>query len=95
MKFAAILLLAGMSGLAQGIADDLAFETRAFMRQTAYRNVPRLNPESAPDGAYGPVNTDWDATRAGNWYIEEQRYGPIWWAAESPLTIHPRSSGAC
>lgn len=75
MKFAAILLLAGVSGLAQGIANDLAFETSAFMRQSAYRNVRRLNPESAPDGAYGTVNTAWDATHTGNWYIEEQRYG--------------------
>jgi hypothetical protein len=36
--------------------DDLVVETSAFMRRTAYRNGHRLNPESATDGAYGPVN---------------------------------------
>lgn len=60
---------------AQGARDDLMFETSPFMRATAYRNVPRLNPEMAPDGAYGSVNRAWDIARSGPWYIEEQRYG--------------------
>lgn len=60
---------------AKGANDDLLFETSAFMRSTAYRNVPKLNPESAEDGAYGPVNRAWDLLHSGKWYIEEQRYG--------------------
>jgi hypothetical protein len=56
-------------------SQDLKFETSDFLRHSAYRNVAKLNPDSAPSGAYGPVNRAWDETHTGNWYIEEQRYG--------------------
>jgi hypothetical protein len=74
MKWAAIVVLMPLTAFAAE-PTDVAFETSALMRHTAYRNVARLNPESAPDGAYGPVNQAWDRTHEGNWYIEEQRYG--------------------
>jgi hypothetical protein len=74
IKLISALLVAGLLH-AQGVSTDLKFETSSFMRHSAYRNVPRLNPESAPDGAYGPVNRAWHETHEGNWYIEEQRYG--------------------
>lgn len=76
-SFVAVLLLvlAIVCARAESAEDDLKFETSAFMRGTAYRNVPRLNPEMAPDGAYGSVNRAWDMSHAGAWYIEEQRYG--------------------
>lgn len=60
---------------AQGINDDFQFETSAFMGQSTYRNVVRMNQDSAQDGAYGPVNHAWDVSHTGKWYIEEQRYG--------------------
>ena len=59
----------------EGAAGDLAFETSNFMLSSAYRDVPHLYPDSAPDGAYGPVNRAWDARHKGEWYIEEQRFG--------------------
>jgi len=59
----------------EGAIKDLAFETSSFMLNTAYRDVPSLYPDSAPDGAYGAVNRAWDATHTGKWYIEEQRPG--------------------
>jgi hypothetical protein len=58
-----------------GVGKDLAYETSAFMLDTAYRDVPHLYSDSAPDGAYGPVNRKWDAHHKGEWYIEEQRFG--------------------
>ena len=59
----------------RGVQADLAFETSEFMRQTAYRNVSRLDTDDAPDGAYGAVNRAWDLSHQGQWYIEEQRSG--------------------
>ena len=56
-------------------ADDLGFETSQFMKSTAYRHADRLAVGGAPSGAFSPVNVAWDQTHAGNWYIEEQRYG--------------------
>lgn len=60
---------------ARGVNVDLAFETSTLMRRTTYRNVPALNADMAPSGAYGPVNQAWEKTRTGRWYIEEQRGG--------------------
>src|ERR1700722_6748221 len=59
----------------EGAVRDLAFETSDFMLSSAYRDVPHLYTDSAPDGAYGPVNRAWDARHRGKWYIEEQRFG--------------------
>jgi len=59
----------------EGAIRDLAFETSAFMLSSAYRDVASLYLDSAPGGAYGPVNRAWDATHKGKWYIEEQRPG--------------------
>jgi hypothetical protein len=45
------------------------------MLETAYRNVNKLDSDSAPDGAYGPMNQAWDQSHEGKWYIELQRPG--------------------
>jgi hypothetical protein len=68
------LLLRPALGLGS-VADDLAFETSAFMKSTAYLRVDRLAAGGAPSGAFSPVNIGWAQTQTGNWYIEEQRYG--------------------
>lgn len=57
------------------VNEDWEFETSAFMRGTAYRNVHRLDTDSSPTGAYGPVNRAWEQTHEPPWYIDEQRYG--------------------
>ena len=72
MRILAAVTAFAALGFAQ---SDAQFETSSFLRHSAYRNVARLNPESATDGAYGPVNRAWDETHDGKWYIEEQRYG--------------------
>jgi len=59
----------------RGVAADYLFQTSAFMQHSAYRNVAKLDNDSAPDGAYGPVNRAWDVDHSGNIYIEEQRNG--------------------
>ena len=68
------LLLCVVPGFGS-VPDDLRFETSEFMKSTAYRRVDRLAADSAPSGAVSPVNVQWDQNHAGNWYIEEQRYG--------------------
>jgi|HubBroStandDraft_1064217.scaffolds.fasta_scaffold120873_2 hypothetical protein len=54
---------------------DLAFETSDFMRRAAYHDVSKLNEDSSPAGAYGPVNRAWEQNHEAPWYIEEQRVG--------------------
>jgi hypothetical protein len=58
-----------------GAAGDLAFETSAFMKDSAYRKPDRASSDFADSGAYGTVNRAWDKSRSGEWFIEEQRYG--------------------
>src|ERR1700679_2628675 len=70
-----LLCLPSFCSAPESAAKDLAFETSSFMLRTIYRDVPHLNPDSAPDGAYGPVNRAWDKNHRGEWYIEEQRSG--------------------
>ena len=61
---------------AQGsIQEDMAFESSAFMADTAYRKPESLALDIAADGAESPVNMEWDSIHQGKWYIEEQRYG--------------------
>jgi hypothetical protein len=62
------------SGLAS-VADDLRFETSAFMKDTAYRRPEKIAADSAPSGAESAINIQWDQTHTGKWYIEQQRYG--------------------
>ncbi|MGI4732287.1 MAG: hypothetical protein ACRYFW_11130 [Janthinobacterium lividum] len=57
-----------------GVAGDLAFETNAFLQETAYARPDRVADQMVPDGAYGPLNTGWDRGRQDHWLIEEQRY---------------------
>lgn len=71
----ALLCMPSFCSAPEGAPKDLAFETSNFMLRTFYRDVPHLNPDSAPDGAYGPVNRAWDQKHRGEWYIEEQRPG--------------------
>jgi hypothetical protein len=68
-------LSSSLAAASEGTIRDLAFETSNFMLSSAYRDVSHLYPDSAPDGAYGPVNRAWDARHKGEWYIEEQRFG--------------------
>jgi hypothetical protein len=62
------------AGLAS-VADDLRFETSAFMKDTAYRRPEKIAADSAPSGAESTINIQWDQTHTGKWYIEQQRYG--------------------
>jgi hypothetical protein len=57
------------------ITDDLRFETSSFMKSTSYRRPDRVAADTSPDGAISRVNIQWEQVHAGNWYIEEQRYG--------------------
>ena len=58
-----------------GPHGDLAFEASEFLRQTNYREPDKTADQFDADGAYGPLNRAWNATRQGRWLIEEQRYG--------------------
>ncbi len=57
-----------------GVRGDLAFETSAFLRSTAYAQPDKAAREMAPDGAYGPLNIGWERGMKDHWLIEEQRY---------------------
>ncbi len=57
-----------------GPQGDLAFETSAFLRRTAYAKPGKVADQMAPDGAYGPLNTGWEQGTKDHWLIEEQRY---------------------
>jgi hypothetical protein len=57
------------------VADDMRFETSAFMQDTAYRHPEKIAADSAPSGAESIINIQWDQTHSGKWYIEQQRYG--------------------
>jgi hypothetical protein len=70
-----ICLLVSLETGVSSLADDLKFQTSEFMKTTAYRRVDGLAANAAPSGALSPVNIQWDQSHAGNWYIEEQRYG--------------------
>jgi hypothetical protein len=70
-----ICLLVSLETGLSSLADDLKFQTSEFMKSTAYRRVDGLAANAAPSGALSPVNIQWDQNHAGNWYIEEQRYG--------------------
>jgi hypothetical protein len=70
-----LLCVPSFGSAPEGAIRDLAFETSSFMLNSAYQDVANLYADSAPDGAYGPVNRAWDAGHAGKWYIEEQRPG--------------------
>ena len=72
---AALFCVPSFGSAPDGAIKDLAFETSSFMLNSAYRDVPSLYPDSAPNGAYGPVNRAWDTRHTGKWYIEEQRPG--------------------
>jgi hypothetical protein len=56
-------------------ADDLQFETSAFMKRVAYHHPDQIAADLAPSGAQGRLNMQWDQNRLGKWYIEEQRSG--------------------
>jgi hypothetical protein len=72
---AAISLMA-LSGTVFGsVGDDMNFETSSFMKATSYRRPDHLAADTAPDGAEGRVNIEWDRTHVGKWFIEEQRHG--------------------
>lgn len=73
---ATAILLMLLSGTVFGsVDDDYRFETSSFMKATLYRRPDRLAADIAPDGAEGRVNTAWDQTHTGKWFIEEQRHG--------------------
>ena len=57
-----------------GVFGDLAFETSAFLRQTAYSKPDKVADQVAPSGAYGPLNIGWERGTSKRWLIEEQRY---------------------
>lgn len=68
------LVLFSESGFGS-VADDLQFETSAFMKRVAYRHPDEVAADLAPSGAQGRVNMEWDQSHVGKWYIEEQRSG--------------------
>ena len=39
-----------------GVRSDLAFQTSAFLRSTAYSKPDKTADQAAADGAYGPLN---------------------------------------
>jgi hypothetical protein len=57
------------------VADDLRFESSAFMKTTVYRRPDRIAADVASSGAASAVNIQWDLNHTGRWYIEEQRNG--------------------
>ena len=57
-----------------GPAGDLAFQTSAFLRRTAYAKPDRIADQMGPDGVWGPLNTGWEQGIKDHWLIEEQRY---------------------
>lgn len=74
LAFAAPLAAEDLPAWTAGAKGDLAFQTSAFLRETAYRNPDRVATDGAPSGAYSPMNRRYDATGRGRWLIEEQRY---------------------
>jgi hypothetical protein len=68
-----LLLLAGH--VFASLADDMRFETSTFMKNTIYRRPDHIATDSALSGAESSINIQWDRTRKGQWYIEQQRYG--------------------
>ena len=58
-----------------GPRGDLVFETSDFLRTTSYSKPARTADQFDDDGAYGPLNRSWNASRKGRWLIEEQRNG--------------------
>ena len=58
-----------------GPGGDLAFETSTFLQHSAYAKPDKVSDQSAPDGAYGPLNVGWEQRTRDHWLIEEQRYG--------------------
>ena len=79
--FGAIMCAAAISVNAQipaaksGAAFELSVESSDFMRQTAYDTNNINSPNISPNGAYGKVNQEFEKTKQGKWWIEEQRYG--------------------
>jgi hypothetical protein len=71
---ASALLLLSKSGYGSA-ADDLRWETSAFMKRVAYHHPDQIAADLAPSGAQGRVNMQWDGSHTGKWYIEEQRSG--------------------
>ncbi len=56
-----------------GVRGDLAFQSSAFLRSTAYAKPDKTADQVAPDGAYGPLNQGWEQGTKDHWLIEEQR----------------------
>ncbi|MGI4730208.1 MAG: hypothetical protein ACRYFW_00495 [Janthinobacterium lividum] len=57
-----------------GAGGDLAFESTAFLRHTAYQKPDQTADQAVPSGAYGPLNIGWEQRQKDHWLIEEQRY---------------------
>jgi hypothetical protein len=74
LRALAFLLLLSECGFGS-VADDLQFETSAFMKRFAYQHPDQVAADLAPSGAQGRVNMRWDQDHTGKWYIEEQRSG--------------------
>ena len=58
-----------------GAAFELSVESSDFMRRTAYDTGNINAPNISKTGAYGKVNQEFEKTKQGKWWIEEQRYG--------------------
>src|ERR1700721_3590146 len=71
----------------EGGVRGRAFETSDFMLSSAYRDVPHLYTDSAPDGAYGPVNRAWDARHKGEWYTAENGLGGVGAGGAPPRNV--------
>jgi hypothetical protein len=56
-----------------GPAGDLAVETSAFLKQSAYRNPAHYGTEGSDGGAFGKANETWERAREGKWVIDPQR----------------------
>ena len=73
-----VLTAGGIAVRAQtkdGAAFELKVESSDFMRKNAY-DTPNINaPNISKTGAYGKVNQEFERTKQGKWWIEEQRYG--------------------
>ena len=59
----------------EGAAFELKTEASDFMRKNAYDTLNINAPNISKAGAYGKVNQEFEKTKQGKWWIEEQRYG--------------------
>ena len=72
---AAISVNAQNAAAKSGAAFELSVESSDFMRKNAYDTDNINSPNISKNGAYGKVNQEFEKTKQGKWWIEEQRYG--------------------